>query len=286
MIPILAGLLMAAPPTRAQALVFLQYAHAWDTPEDDRAVELVRRLSATDGAAFLGAVKPGSEERALVDRYLRSFDQAALLLEGGAMAPAIYFDAWYDVEGHFRRAKPWIAALRAEAGQPGLYPGLEWLAGRAAQFWAERAKSPLPEPPPDKSPPTPEDAALFYAFEALWSGTRDVEAEAFVQRLAREATDFAAFERLAPTASHEYTAFDRYFCEFDQAAVLAKLGLLRVDLLASWRSAAAAWAVGKKWIVPLREKNASPHLFESIEWLARREVATKKALAGAAAAPR
>jgi hypothetical protein len=48
-------------------------------------------------------------------------------------------------------------------------------------------------------------------------------------------------------------------------------------------SAALWWEVGKKWIIPLREVNKYPHLYENVEWLAKRENDLLAAKRGSAA---
>lgn len=260
-------------PGVPDALVFLDFARYWGQPEDDQAKDLVKKLrkTAPDWAALKKAAPGGSRERALVKRYLGQFEQAGQLARSGALSPDLFVDLWEDVDSSWKQAEPWITGLRTDSGRGDLYESFEWLARRTHEVREAREKQPPTWTPLETGAPTPEDVHLFYEFASMWETPRDLEAQLFVEKLAAQAPDFATFQRLVPGGSRDYLLFDRFYRELDQAGVLVKIGALRTDLAMLIRSAAQWWEIGKVWIVPLREQNKSPHLFESVEWLAKHE---------------
>jgi hypothetical protein len=54
----------------------------------------------------------------------------------------------------------------------------------------------------------------------------------------------------------------------DQAGLLVRLGVLRLELVQSLRDARAAWEMGRSWIVGMREETQVHELYEHAEWLA------------------
>jgi hypothetical protein len=257
-------------PSVADARIFIRYAHYWDQPMDDEAVELVRTLAktASDWPAFRQAAPAGSHQRVLVEHFIEQFEQAGELMKAGVMSPDLYFDMWYSVEGFWAKLQPWVVGLRTEAGRPDLYATTEWLASESQGFHDKSEKSPKTWPPLETAGPTTDDVMLFYDFAAMWQSQRDSDAEAFVKKLVVDAPDVPTFERLVKRNTHEWTMFDRVFCETDQAGVLVKNGVLRTDLAALVRDPVAWWDIGKRWIVPLRAKY--PHLYEDTEAFAAR----------------
>jgi len=257
-------------PSVTDARIFIRYAHYWDQPIDDEAVELVRTLAktASDWPAFSKTAPPGSRKRVMVEHFIEQFEQAGQLMKAGVMSADLYFDMWYSVEGFWAKLQPWVVGLRTESGRPDLYATTEWLAGKSQAFHDESEKSPKTWPPLETAPPTTDDVMLFYEFAAMWQSQRDSDAEAFVEKLVVDAPDVPTFERLVKRNTHEWTMFDRVFCETDQAGVLVKNGVLRTDLAALVRDPVKWWDIGKRWIVPLRAKY--PHLYEDTEALAGR----------------
>jgi hypothetical protein len=259
-------------PTLDDARVFLRYAHYWDTPVDDEAIELVRglRKSAPDFARFSKRAPPGSRERALVERFLNDMTQGGALARAGLLNVEILMDAWYEPIGAWRRARPWVEGLRVERKDPTYAADFEWLATRAAEIRAAREKHRPTWAPLETKPPSTEDMLVFFEFAEMWNGPRDSEALAAVKRFAHEAPDYASFARIAPTESHNYTMFDRYYCMLSQAAVLARHGLLRTDLIETLGDVEWAWTVGEAWWKGIRVERQDPTMGEEIEWLAKR----------------
>jgi hypothetical protein len=262
---------VAAPrPNASDARVFFRYAHTWDQPIDDQAVEQFRVLAATAPTweAFAHTAPAGSHARWLIEHFMDQFEQAGVLMQAGALRRELYLDMWYDVEGFWNKAAPWIAGMRAASQRPDLYARFEWLARARHEFAAQYAQAPPTWPPLETRPANAEEVMVFFDFAALWQSERDREAEEFVTRLATEAPDVETFKQRVPRGSHEWTMFDRVFCETDQAGTLVKRGILRTDLAALVRDPVKWWDIGKKWIVPLRAEY--PGLYADTELLAAR----------------
>ena len=134
----------AAVSTANPVVGYLQFFHRWDTPADDHAAELFSRIvrPAPTWAEFQRLVPAGSERRALFERHLTSFEEAADLIRTGKMSEDLFFDAWYEMPGAWTKAKPYVIGMRVESGNPRLYQGFEWLASRAEAFWVAREKNP------------------------------------------------------------------------------------------------------------------------------------------------
>jgi hypothetical protein len=127
-----------------QTVGYLEFFKRWDTPLDDDAARAFSRLvrGSPDFATFQALAPADSEDRRLFHRHNDSFEEAARLIRAGKMREDLFFDAWYAMPQSWHRARPFVVGMRAEANQPHLYEGFEWLAGRAESFWAEREKHP------------------------------------------------------------------------------------------------------------------------------------------------
>ena len=89
----------AASPAASPILVYLQFFHRWDTPIDDHAAELFSRIvkPAPNWVEFQRLVPAGGERRALFERHLASFEEAAELIRAEKMSEDLFFDAWYSM---------------------------------------------------------------------------------------------------------------------------------------------------------------------------------------------
>jgi hypothetical protein len=269
-----ASAVRAAPDSPAQAanpvVGYLQFFHRWDTPADDHAAELFGRVvkPAPTFAEFQRLVPIGTESRALFERHLAAFEEAAGLIRSGKMSEDLFFDAWYAMPGSWTRAKPYVLGMRKESGNPALYQGFEWLASRAEAFWTAREKNPPQWHPLTQKAPTADDEAIYQSFFLIWATPRDAIGRDFVAALEKRAPSAEEFLALVPPGSEEYTKFDRIMCAYDQAGALIKNGILHPALFfRTWRSPTDLWKSAGPWIQALRVARRSEHLYDNIDWL-------------------
>jgi hypothetical protein len=101
---------------------------------------------------------------------------------------------------------------------------------------------------------------------------RDVAGREFVDDLAKRAPDFETFSEVVKPGSEEYLKFDRVFCAYDQAGALVKNGILHPTLFFdAWRSPIALWSFAEPWILGLRERSGTSHLYDNVDWLVEYE---------------
>jgi hypothetical protein len=273
-------------------VAYFEFFGRWETPEDDRAVQLVTGIvrQAPDYQTFLALIPPGSEERSLFERGLGSFEEAGYLIRSGLMREDLFFDGWYAMPQMWERTRPYVDFLRRESGNPRLYENFEWLAERASEFWAERDRNPPTWRPLTTEEPTDADRQVFRAFEALWSTDRDDIAREFFAELEQRRLSVDRFMAEVPPGSDAFLKFDRIACAYDQAGTLVKNGILHPLLfLQHWRSPTEIWSVVESWVLALRRARGSPHIYDNLEWLAGYEqqqatTATSVAEVGAPAA--
>jgi hypothetical protein len=250
-------------------VTYLSFFRDFDSPRDEAAYRAFARVvrEAPDFERFVAMVPPGSEERALVERFLGAFETAGELVRAGRMSEDLLFDGWYHAPAAWRRAEPYVGFLRRIYGEPERYASFEWLAGRAASYWQERELSPRTWLPLDRDP-TEGDERVFSAWNAIWSSERDAAARRSFAALEREAPAAAEFvERMQP-GSDAFIQLDRVLCAYDQAGTLIKNGVLHPELFAQrWRSPSEFWPVIGPLIAALRAERGSSHAYENVDWL-------------------
>ena len=267
--------IFAAPSVAASAanpvVGYLQFFRRWDTPADDHAAELFSRIvkPAPTWAEVQRLVPRGSETRALFERHLASFEEAADLIRTGRMSEDLFFDAWYAMPGAWTRAQPYVIGMRIDSGNPRLYQGFEWLASHAEAFWAARDKHPPHWHPIVDRAPTVDDVAIYESFALIWATPRDDVGREFFAALEKRAPTPAEFVALVPAGSEEYTKFDRVMCAYDQAGALMKNGILHPALFfRAWRSPREIWVSAGSWVQALRaSKENTAQLYDNVEWL-------------------
>ncbi|MGB8648607.1 MAG: DUF4760 domain-containing protein [Anaerolineae bacterium] len=255
-------------------VAYLEFYKRWETPLDDEAARCFSRVvrNARDFDEFCRLAPAGSDERRLFERHVDSFEEAAPLIRQGQMREDLFFDAWYAMPQSWDRAQPFVLGMRIEANNLRLYEGFEWLAGRAEQFWANRASTPPHWRPIEGRAPTDSDEAVWAAFNEIWSTPRDAEGWALIRELEKRAPDGKTFMQIVPPGSPEYIKFDRVFCAYDQAGTLVKNGILHPALFFSrWESPRRIWAYAEPWIKSLREHAQNPHVYENVDWLVQYE---------------
>lgn len=189
-----------------------------------------------------------------------------------------FFDAWYELPRAWVVARPYVLGLRAEQNNPRLYEHFEWLAQRAEQFWLEREQHPPQWRPITRAEITPDDRAIFEAFDQ--TTPRDRAAWTLLAELRRSAPTYEAFEQAVPAGSPHFVTFDWLLCAYDHAGVLTKNGVLHPALLfAAWRSPAEVWTITQTWVRGLQRARNSQHLYENVEWLAEFETQWRAAAA-------
>ncbi len=264
---------MTAPASQsAQTIACLHYFNRWETPLDNAAHKAYGRLrqAAPDFETFQKLAPPGSEDRRLFERHLACFEDAGQLIRAGQMRADIFFDSWYELPRAWLVAWPYVLGLRAEQNAPSLYEAFEWLAQRAEQFWLDREQHPPHWQPITHPQPTPDERAIFEAFDQ--TTPRDAAAWALLAELRRSAPTFEAFEQAVPVSSPQFVTFDWLLCAYDHAGVLTKNGVLHPALLlAAWRSPVEVWTITQVWVRGLQRARHSPHLYENVEWLAEFE---------------
>jgi hypothetical protein len=114
----------------------------------------------------------------------------------------------------------------------------------------------------------------FLRFYRRWDTPAQDEAEETVDRLLRQAPDFASFERAAGPQSRERLLVELYLAQFDAAARHIRSGRLDGDLyFDGWIDAGRAWRNVRPWILGLRAEEAKPGLHADFEWLVGAEAA-------------
>ena len=258
---------------------YLEFFHRWDTPLDDEASRMFSNLvrQSADFETFQTAAPAGSEARALFDRHLASFEEAADLIRSGRMREDLFFDAWYAMPQTWLRARPYVLGMRKESDDSRMYVRTEWVANRAEQYWSNRDKNPPTWKTIDHPVPTQADQAIFAAFQRIWSTPRDEVGRAFFNELQSRASSYASFAQIVQPGSAEYIKFDRTMCAYDQAGTLMKNGILHPKLFFhQWRSPDEIWQYAEAWVKGLRQARNSPHLWENVDWLAEYETEWRK----------
>src|SRR5260370_35434662 len=202
----------------SQTIACLQFFNRWETPLDTEAHKAYGRLrqAAPDFEPFQKLAPAGTEDRQLFERHLGSFEEAGRLIRAGQMREDLFFDSWYELPRAWVVAQPYVLGLRAEHNDNGLYGHFEWLAQRAAQFWREREQHPPEWRPITRPEPTPDDRAVFDAFDQ--STPREPAGWALLAELARSAPPFAAFPPSVPAGSPQFVTFDWTLCADDRRA--------------------------------------------------------------------
>jgi hypothetical protein len=128
-------------PTHEQGVLFMEYYKLWDTPFDNEAWNMFRRLldegSLSSHAEFVSKYPAGDPAYGMVDRVLCSFEQAGVLMRNGLMHPALYFEGWAPPEEVWDEVKGFVAGLRVKS--PASFTNMEWLAERAREWRATHA---------------------------------------------------------------------------------------------------------------------------------------------------
>lgn len=258
-------------PGASQTITCLEFFERWETPLDQEAAKLYTRVrhEAPDFAAFQRLAPAGSEERALFERFLGSFEEAGQLIRNGQMREDLFFDSWYALPAAWHRVQPHVVGLCEEYQQPDLYENFAWLAQRAEQFWEEQRQHPVQWSPLAYAEPTPDDQAIFESFHRHTFPAPENPGWELFATLQQQAPTFEAFSQLVPAGSANLVTFDWLMCAYDRAGVLVKNGIIHPALVfATWRSPQEVWHVAEPWVKGLRQESQVEQLYENAEWLA------------------
>ena len=258
-------------PLSTQTIACLKFFQRWETPLDQQAAKLYMRVryEASDFAAFQRLAPAGSEERALFERFLGSFEEAGQLIREGQMRADLFFDSWYALPAAWHRVQPHVVGLRAEYHTPDLYENFAWLAQRAEQFWEDQHQYPVQWCPLTNPEPTPDDQAIFEAFHQHTFPAPENAGWKLFAALQQQAATFEAFSQMVPAGSADLVTFDWLMCAYDRAGVLIKNGIIHPALLfATWRSPQEVWQVAEPGVKGLRQESKVEQLYENAQWLA------------------
>ena len=251
-----------------QTVTVLEYFPRWETPDDADAHQTVSALArdCPDFLAMQKAAPAGSEKRRLVVRFFDSFEEAGQLIRAGRMNEAIFFDSWYGLPETWNKYRVFVQGLRTESGNPQLYEAFEWLAGRAEQFWADRAQHPPHWIPLDNPAPTAADRRVFATFDRV--SPRWPESWQLLEELRKNHPSYEEFRRRVPAGTRDYIVFDAILCYYDRAGTLVKNGIIDPRLLfTTWRSPSEVWLIVAPYVKKMRAELHSPHLYDNIDWL-------------------
>jgi hypothetical protein len=264
---------LAATQDAGAVVAFIDFYKRWDTPEQDRATETFRKAlrDVNDYEAFRRSAPPGSDTRRYFLMHLDSFEDAARLIRAGKLREDLMYEGWYAMPDNWTLAASYVAGIRKETGDAKLYADTEWLAARAASYWAEQTQHPTTWQPIER-PPNAGDRTIQSAFDSLWSTPRDTIARAYFDDVTRRARTPEDFMREAPPGSAEYTKLDRVLCAYDLAGELIKFGAMNpATFFGSWQSPKEIWSAGGAWVLGLRAMSPSASGYDSAEWLVHYE---------------
>ena len=113
-----------------EALVFLRVMERFDSPEFERAWRVFCNLAAScpDYQSFQVNCPPHSDELAEVERVLRTYDVAGVLVKQGGLNRESLFEVAPSASEVWSKAEPWVTGMRTENSRA--HQSLEWLAGQ------------------------------------------------------------------------------------------------------------------------------------------------------------